>query len=157
MDSYRETAFYLTLWYAVLTALGAVLLIALNDVALATAFLDRRQRRAAVRPRPDGRVGRLTDRHITRGQFWRTLPPQSAPPGEPACAWRAARCEETWLRFAKGAAAVAIVLSGLAYASNGVSAAAWAKAVAQADRSRRTSRARRPGRSYRSARLLPTN
>jgi len=32
MDSFRDTAFYLTLWHAFLAGLCTVLLIALNDV-----------------------------------------------------------------------------------------------------------------------------
>jgi hypothetical protein len=37
MDTFRATAFHLAVWYAVLAALGAVLLIALNDVEPAPA------------------------------------------------------------------------------------------------------------------------
>ena len=40
--------------------------------------------------------------------------------------------EETWLRFAKGAAMIAIVLSGLAYASNNVSAGRLGQGARQA-------------------------
>jgi hypothetical protein len=37
--------------------------------------------------------------------------------------------EQTWLKFAKGAAAVAIVLCGLAYASHGPHASATAQSL----------------------------
>ena len=39
MDNVRETAIYLTIWYAFLTVLGATLLIVLNDLDPATALL----------------------------------------------------------------------------------------------------------------------
>jgi hypothetical protein len=60
--------------------------------------------------------------------------------------------EETWLRFAKGAAAVAVVLAVLAYASHDVSSAAWGavlRAPAQQTQSFAT--------NYGSGRLLPMN
>ena len=50
MDRYRDTAFYLALWYAVLTALGAILLIALNDVGAGHRLPDRRQRSRCCSP-----------------------------------------------------------------------------------------------------------
>src|SRR5207249_4577439 len=74
-------------------------------------------------------LGRLNDGRITRGQFWRALPAEKRPSGEAGRRLARRALEETWLRFAKAAAMVAIVLSGLAYASNGVYASAWAKAV----------------------------
>jgi hypothetical protein len=152
MDSHRDTAFYLAVWYACLAALGAVLLIALNDVEPATGFLIAANAALLFALF----LIALTGRHITRGQFWRTLPPQARSPGEAGQRMARRALEETWLRFAKGAAAVAIVLSALAYGSSGVSASTFAKAVrkpaiAQTD----------PGAAawtgYRSARLLPTN
>ena len=51
MDGFRETAFYLALWYAFLAALGAVLLIALNDVGAGHRLPDRRQLRCCSRSR----------------------------------------------------------------------------------------------------------
>ena len=154
MDPFRATAFYLALWYAVLAALGAVLLIALNDVAPATGFLIAANVALLFALALMAAVGRFT-RHITRGQFWRTLPAAKRPVSEGGLQMARRALHDTWLGFAKGAAAVAIVLSGLAYASNGVSATTLAKAVrastvtqAQSDKS---------GWNYRSARLLPTN
>jgi len=99
-------------------------------------------------------VSRFT-RHITRGQFWRTLPAGKRPVSEAGLAMARRALHDTWLTFAKGGAAAAIVLSGLAYASNGVSASAFAKAlrastVAQAQSDKHWT-------GYRSARLLPTN
>jgi hypothetical protein len=75
------------------------------------------------------RAGGLTDKRITRGNFWHTLPLAKRPPGEAGLRMARQVLQETWLHFAKGAAAVAIVLSGLAYASNSADTTAWAKAA----------------------------
>ena len=154
MDTFRATAFYLALWYAVLAALGAVLLIALNDVAPATGFLIAANVALLFALALMAAVGRFT-RHITRGPFWRTLPDGKRPASEAGLQLARRALHDTWLTFAKGAAAVAIVLSGLAYASNGVSASTFAKAV----RASTVAQAQpdKPWMSYRSARLLPTN
>jgi hypothetical protein len=155
MDSYRDTAFYLAVWYAVLTALGAILLIALNDVALATGLLIGAKFALLFALILMAWIGSLTDRRILRGQFWHTLPPQKRVAGEAGLRMARSALEQTWLRFAKAAAAVAIVLSALAYASNGVSASGLANAV------RKPVMAQiEPGSAwapYHSARLLPTN
>ena len=79
-----------------------------------------------------------------------------APAGEAGLRMARRALQETWLRFAKGAALSRSFSSGLAYASNGVSASAWAKAVAQAARGPDDCRTS-PWTSYRSARLLPMN
>ena len=86
---YRATAFYLTVWYAFLATLGAVLLIALNDVEPATAFLIAANLALlfalalmARRRPPDQRASRA-------GQFWRTCRRSSARLAMRACAWHA--------------------------------------------------------------------
>lgn len=152
MDSHRDTAFYLALWYAVLTALGTILVIALNDVGLATAFLIAAN--AALLFALVLTV--LTGRNITHGQFWRTLPPNARLPGEAGLRMARRALEETWLRFAKGATAAAIVFALLAYGSNGVSASAWANAVRK-PASTQAEQVKAAWSNYRSARLLPTN
>jgi|EndMetStandDraft_4_1072995.scaffolds.fasta_scaffold556628_2 hypothetical protein len=154
MDTFRATAFYLALWYAVLTAFGAVLLIVLNDVEPATGFLIAANVALLFALVLIVAVARLT-RHITRGPFWRTLPAGQRPVSEAGLQVARRALHDTWLTFAKGAAAVAIVLSGLAYASNGVSATAWAKAVRAPATQTQSGK---PGwMRYRSALLLPTN
>ena len=154
MDTFRATAFCLALWYAVLTTLGAVLLIVLSDVEPATGFLIAANVALLFALMLIVAVARLT-RHITRGPFWRTLPAGKRPVSEIGQQMARRALHDTWLTFAKGAAAVAIVLSGLAYASNGVSASTFAKAV----RASTVAQAQpdKPWMSYRSARLLPTN
>ena len=97
-------------------------------------------------------VGHLTNR-ITRGPFWRTLSAEQRPISDIGLRMARRALHDTWLGFAKGAAIVAIALSGLAYASNGVSAAAWAKAM----RAPATQMQASKPMNYRAARLLPTN
>lgn len=155
MDSYRDTAFYLAVWYAVLTALGAILLISLNDVALATGLLIGAKFALLFALILMAWIGSLTDRRILRGQFWRTLPPQKRAAGEAGLRMARSALEVTWLRFAKGAAAVAIVLAALAYASNGVSASSLANAVRKPAMTQ--IEAGKFWTPYRSAVLLPTN
>jgi hypothetical protein len=154
MDTFRATAFYLALWYAVLAALGAVLLIVLNDVEPATGFLIAANAALLFALVLIVAVARLT-RRITRWPFWRTLPAEQRPVCEAGLQVARRALHDTWLTFAKGAAAVAILLSGLAYASNGVSAAAWAKAVRAPATQAQSGK---PGwMRYHSALLLPTN
>jgi hypothetical protein len=152
MDTFRSTAFYLALWYAVLAALGAILLIALNDVAPATGFLIAANVALLFAFALMAAVGLLT-RHITHGPFWRTLPSDHRPVHEGGLRIARRALHDTWLTFAKVAAAVAIVLSGLAYASKGVSASDLAKAT----RAPLMKQAEASKPSYRSALLLPTN
>ena len=153
MDPFRATAFHLAVWYAVLAALGAVLLIVLNDVDPAAAFLIAANVALLFALLLIAAVSHLT-RHVTRGPFWNTLPPAQRPATEAGRRIACRALRDTWLTFAKGASAVAIVLCGLAYASNGVSASAWA-AAARAPAANQ-SQPSGPGRAiYR--RLLPTN
>jgi hypothetical protein len=152
MDPFRATAFHLALWYAVLAALGVVLLIALNDVEPATAFLIAAHVALLFALLLIAGVIHLT-RHVTRGPFWNTLPPAQRPASAAGRRMACRALHDTWLRFAKGAAAVAIVLCAFAYASNGVSASAFASAARPAVKQSQPSG---PGYAlYRS--LLPTN
>ena len=78
MDTFRATAFYLAVRYAVLAALGAVLLIALNDVEPATGFLIAANIALLFALALMAAVGHLTNR-VTRGPFWRILPAEQRP------------------------------------------------------------------------------
>ena len=69
MDHYRDTAFYLTLWYAVLATIVAVLLIVLNDVGLANALLIAANLALLFALVLMVWAGRLTDRRIKRGDL----------------------------------------------------------------------------------------
>ena len=114
MDRCRETAFCLTLWYAVLTVIVGVLAIVLYDLTIPAALLVAANV-ALLFAIVMLRAGRLTEANVTRGQFWRTLPASVRPPGEAGARIAHRALQDTWFRFAKGAAAVAIALSGLAY------------------------------------------
>jgi prepilin signal peptidase PulO-like enzyme (type II secretory pathway) len=129
MDDFRSTAFYLTLWYAVLTAIVSILLIALHDLGLASALLAAATLALLFALVLMARAERLTEKGMRRSQFWRTLSPQKRPTGEGALKLARRALTETWLGFAKGASAVAIALALLAYGSNGTSVATWAQAV----------------------------
>jgi hypothetical protein len=153
MDRCRETAFCVTLWYAVLTVIVAALAIALHDLDRPAALLVAANVALLFALVLIVRAGRLTDINITRGQFWRALPARQRPRGEAGARIARRALHETWLRFAKGAAMVAIVLSGLAYASNG---ADQAKA-ARADGVTPSPSQSNPVTTYRVVRLLPTN
>src|SRR5262245_40827256 len=128
MDAFRSTARCLALWYAILAGLGAVLLIALNDVGPAAGLMIAANIALLFALALIAAVNRFT-RDITRGPFWRALPPARRPTCDAGLRLARAALHDTWLTVAKGAAAAAIVLSALAYASNGVSASAWAHAV----------------------------
>jgi hypothetical protein len=119
MDSFRETAFYLTVWHTFLATLTAILLVTLNDFEPTTALLVATNITLIFSLALVVCAGRLTDRNIERGQFWRTLPPKERPAGKAGVRTARQVLETTWLRFAKGAAAFAIVLSALAYISHG--------------------------------------
>ena len=151
MERCRETAFCLTLWYALLTALVAVLTIVLHDLDRPSALLVAANVALLFALVLMARARRLTDVSILRGQFWRTLSPRERPRGEAGARIARHALHETWLKFAKGAAAVAIVLSSVAFVSNGADQRVRAAAMAQAPVETNLAPA------YRVVRLLPTN
>ena len=81
MDTFRATAFYLALWYAVLAALGAVLLIALNDVEPATGFLIAANVALLFALVLMAAVGRLTDGTSRAASSGAPCRPQKRPVG----------------------------------------------------------------------------
>jgi|GEM_PF-1544133 len=123
MDSFRETAFYLTVWHAFLATLASILLIVLNDFEPTTALLIAANLTLVFSLVLIARAGLLTEHRIERGQLWRTVPLQQRPAGDAGLRMARNVLEMTWLRFAKAAAAVAIVLSALAYFSHGTNPA----------------------------------
>ena len=152
MERCRETAFCLTLWYAVLTVIIAVLAIALHDLDRSAALLVAANVALLFALVLMARAGRLTDINVMRGQFWRTLPASERPHGEAGARIARRALHETWLKFAKGAAAVAIVLSSVAFVSNGADQnAARAQGIARAPSQSNLAP------SYRVVRLLPMN
>jgi uncharacterized membrane protein len=155
MDSFRETAFCLTLWQGLLTLLVTVLAIALNDLHAPAALLVAATVALLFALVLMARASRLTERNVIRGQFWRTVPPRNRPPGEAGARLASRVLRETWLRFAKAAAMIAIVLASLAYVSKDSAPSAWAKATRAPAQTEAAATGNWTG--YRSARLLPTN
>jgi len=128
MERCRETAFCLTLWYVILTVIVAVLAIALHDLDRSASLLAAANVALMFALVLMARAGRLTDANVARGQFWRTLSPRERPRGEAGARIARRALHETWLKFAKGAAALAVVLSSLAFVSNGADQAKAARA-----------------------------
>jgi hypothetical protein len=127
MERCRETAFCLTLWYAVLTVIVAVLAIVLHDLDRSASLLAAANVALMFALVLMARAGRLTDVNVARGQFWRTLPASERPRGEAGRRMARTALELTWLQFAKGTAAIAIVLCAFAHVNRGPSAPASAQ------------------------------
>ena len=129
MDNFRETAFSLTAWYAFLAFLGALLLIVLNDIETPAAFLIAANVALLFALGLIAKARGLSEHGLMRGEFWRPLPARQRPRGATGRRMAHSALEQTWLRFAKGAAAAAIALCALAYVSHETSASAWAVAL----------------------------
>jgi hypothetical protein len=129
MDEIRTTAFALTIFHAFLAALSTTLLIILHDFDAETSFLIAANCALLFSLLLMARANRLTDEQIVRGTFWRTVPVKCRPAGVSGRKIARSILEETWLRFAKGAAVAAIVLCGLAYASHTPDSLSYAKAA----------------------------
>ena len=85
MDTFRATAFYLALWYAILAALGAVLLIALNDVEPATGFLIAANVALLFALALVAAVGRLSGTASRAASSGAACRPRNVQSGKPAC------------------------------------------------------------------------
>ena len=118
MDDIRTTAFCPTIWHAFLAALISTLIILLNDFTPGTAFLIWANIALLFSLWLVARALRLDDERLARGAFWRTIPAKRRPAGDAGLRMGRAILQETWLRFAKGAAVAAIVLCALAYANH---------------------------------------
>ena len=129
MDGFRETAIGLTFWYAILAVLIGLLLIVLNDMETPAAFLAAADITLLFALGLIIKASQLNEHSVVREEFWRALPAPLRTHGEPGRRLARTTLEQTWLHFAKGAAALAIVLCGLAYASHGTNASAFADAV----------------------------
>jgi hypothetical protein len=114
MDMFRNNAFYLLVWRAILAGLIAVVLMATSGLSLALALLLGAHVAFAFSLGLMIWTGRLNDYGILRVKAWRMLPPGDGPTG--SAGRRVARnyLTETALRFARAAAAAAIGLAALA-------------------------------------------
>jgi hypothetical protein len=129
MDNFRETAIGLSVWYAFLAILVGLLLIVLNHLETPAAFLAAADIALLFALGLIAKTRRLNEHSIVHGEFWRALPECERPRGEGGRRVARITLEVTWLQFAKGAAALAIVLCALAYASHSTSNSAWADAA----------------------------
>lgn len=129
MDRFRDTAFGLSIWYAFLATLAAVLLVSLNDVDASTAFLVGANVAVIFALVLIAKVRSLSDGAVVQA-LWRGLPAHARPRGEAGQRMAQTTMADTWLRFARGAAVIAIVFCGLAYASHGPHNAAQAQHIA---------------------------
>src|SRR5262245_14804651 len=119
MDTFRENAFYLLVWRAILVGLSAVVLMATSSLSLALALLVGAHVAFAFSLGLMIWTGRLNDDGIVRVKAWRMLPPGECPSGD--AGRRVARnyLIEATLRFARAAAAAAIGLAALALVLEG--------------------------------------
>jgi hypothetical protein len=130
MDNFRETAIGLSFWYSFLALLCGLLLIILNHLDAHAAFLAGADIALLFALGLIIKSRRLSEDTITRGEFWRALPVRERPRGEVGRRMARSTLETTWLSFAKGAAAIAIVLCGLALASHDTGRSASARPLA---------------------------
>jgi hypothetical protein len=129
MDEFRTTAFALTGFHAFLATIFAFIQIVLHDFAPEISFLLAANFALLFSLLLIARISFLTDARIVRGTFWRTVPARHRPAGEAGVRIARTVLEETWLRFAKGAAAAAIIMCGLAYLNHRPESLALAKAA----------------------------
>jgi len=129
MDRFRETAICLTFWYAFLALLSALLLISLNDLDAHAACLAGADIALLFALGLIVKSRSLNEHSIVRCAFWRALPARERPRSEIGRRMAYSMLERVWLHSAKGAAAVAIVLCGLALASNHASTSASAQSL----------------------------
>lgn len=132
MDTFRATAFGLSIWYAFLATLAAVLLVSLNDVEASTAYLAGANVALIFALVLIAKVRSLRDDAVVQA-LWRALPAHARPRGEAGERMAQSTLAETWLRFARGAAVIAMVFCGLAYASHGPGNAAQALQITHQD------------------------
>ena len=125
MDAFRDTAFGLSIWYAFLATLAAVLLVTLNDVEASTAFLVGANVALIFALVLIAKVRSLRDGAVVQ-RLWRSLPAHTRPRGDAGQRMAQSTLTDMWLRFARGAAVIAIVFCGLAYASHGPDSSAQA-------------------------------
>jgi len=129
MDTFRETAIGLTIWYAFLALLGGVLLIIFNHLDVHEAFLAAADIALIFALGLIAKSRRLNEQSIVRGEFWRALPAHDRPRGEGGRRMAYSMLERVWLHAARAAAVVAIIFCGLALASHHESTSASAETL----------------------------
>jgi drug/metabolite transporter (DMT)-like permease len=132
VDNFRDTAFGLTLWYAVLAILVGVLLIVLNDLQPPVAFLAGANIALLFALGLILKTRSLKEDNISRDTFWCTVPRRDRPRGQSGLRMARVMFERILLSFARGAAVVAIIFCALALASHHESTSASAQTLPEA-------------------------
>jgi hypothetical protein len=114
MTPFRENAFYLMVWRAFLASLIGLVLIATHSIALAAAFLIAANMALLFSLGLIVWSEHLNEERIVWTEAWRMLSPRQRPAGRAGRRWAQGCLRETALRFAEGASALAIALSGSA-------------------------------------------
>jgi hypothetical protein len=114
MDPFREKAFYLLLWRAILAAVAAVVLMFTESFELTAAVLIGANMALLFSLGLIAWTDMLSEERIVRTEAWRTLPSNQRPVGVAGRRWARNCLKETGLRFAEAASAIAIALSASA-------------------------------------------
>jgi hypothetical protein len=112
---FRERAFYLLLWRAILATIIAIVMMATRSVTLGTALLIGANVALLFAVGLVAWKSLLDVNRIAQTEAWRSLQPEERPAGEAGRRWAFNCLEELTLRFAKVSSAVAIALAGTAF------------------------------------------
>lgn len=114
MDSFRQVTFFLTVWRAFLAGLSAVVLMLIYSAGPTGACLIGANVALVFAIGLILHAKSLSAERMDRIEAWRELGAHERPAGMQGRQWAFKVFEEQQLRFAKGAAAVAIALSAAA-------------------------------------------
>ena len=114
MDSFRQVTFFLTVWRAFVATLSAVVLMVVYSAEPTGACLIGANVALVFAIGLILHARSLSAERLDRIEAWRELSPRERPAGPHGRQWAFRLFEEQQLRFAKGAAAVAIALSAAA-------------------------------------------
>jgi hypothetical protein len=112
---FRDNAFYLLIWRAILCALSAVVLMATSGLGLGAALLVGAHIAVLFSLGVIVWAERLDDDRVARSGAWRMLAPGQRPAGIGGRLWARNCLKEVGLRFAKSASVAGIALSASAF------------------------------------------
>ena len=111
MHPFRQNAFYLLVWSAIVATLITVVLMATRSAELAAAFLIGANVALLFSVGLIAWKSQLDEERIVRIEAWRLLRPEERPAGEAGRRWALNNLEELTLRFAKASSAIAIAIA----------------------------------------------
>ena len=114
MNSFDENAYYLLIWRAILVTLVGAILLLTHPVTLAAALLAAGVFALLFSLASTACAANLREDRIARSAAWRMIPLAKRPFGIGGRRWACNCLKEQMLKFASGAAAVAIILSASA-------------------------------------------